>query len=1222
MNKRKIIAVLLCLCFAISFMMSGYSAAIAEEGASDNGTSATDTTTGGNSDSDTVDSTVAPSGSDVDNDGAPDTDTPSDTDNTATHPPVTPDNDNPPSAGGTTDPADGDNKPAIDNPNPTEPTVPDSDENKGGNKDENQDTTKDEAGGNQTQSEPTNSTEQTDSQQAELDLARAQAFINLVNSLPAEKINAFLTADETDRDAVSHELCAALDEFLGEFEKVDVGVAFESFSQNNAYLYLRSVTADIAKLQALLAHYAPADELAESYTAAVETFDALNEKLSAFMPVEPEQSPFDAESFYSTLLAMDDESIAQAIAKLTPQQVIDLFAVMNEEDAKRVYALMSEEQIAEVEKYYAELQQQEDEVEEEFEPIVNFTDVAPFVVADKQPMRFKALKTIGTRATNDGIETDKNVTVNDDGTYTIRLDTYANGTITTTTGYKPVDIVLVLDVSGSMDETYANSYTTYKEVYAVDTNKRYYVKNGDSYKQVHWSSLYSEWGYWDWGWYGYTPKTSVDDSDTSHAQFYEAQNVSSVDKIDALKSAVNGFIDSVAEKSAENRIAIVKFAGNKTDKIGNDTYRSGGYTYNYSQIVMDLTKTDAAGTAALQSSINSLSPAGATSADYGMQHAETVLANVDETHNKVVIMFTDGEPNHSSGFDKDVANDAIVAAKSLKDGGATVYTIGVFSGADGTPVSQSGWGSLKKTNKYMHLVSSNFKNATGWNNGKWPGSDTYPADGKSFFLSPENPEDLNAIFQEISSQTGSSSIELGSDTVVQDAMSPYFTIPDGAVIKVYSADCNGKTDDEFTFDEANRTDITNQVTVERSPDGSKVTVTGFDFSANYVAKDTATGNVRGKKQIIEFTVKPKDGFLGGNNVPTNDVVNSGVYKDNECLENYITPTANVPITDDIQITVVDKNIYLNGSLTAEQLKEGLTATAAGNDLTSAIGWQADFVDITFADSTGTFENMLDDATYTAKVTIAPKPEYDGAGAEGEAAVAVSKESDAAKINVFKPTFTFKDSEVYYGEITPADFADNLTATAWKHSETLDTAVTMTGTAPTAFVFTYDKANTSVSEPVDIPVSVTEVTLDGVSVKEHVSYAHQDCAGAAAGEGLAAGQHFWLHVKTCTLTITKAGCAASETAAADTQSFVFTVNGGNIAKSFTVDVQGNGSVTIGKLPVGNYTVTEDKNWSWRYRANNGSAALSAENPDGTVTMSNSRHSDKWLNGGSYEINNFN
>lgn len=1214
MNKRKIIAVLLCLCFAISFMMSGYSAAIAEEGASDNGTSATDTTAGGNSDSDTVDITAAPSGSDVDNDGAPDTDTPSDTDNTANQPPVTPDNDNPPSAGDTTDPADGDNKPAVDNPDPTEPTVPDSDENKGGNKDTNQDTNKDEAGGNQTQSEPTNSTEQTDSQQAELDLARAQAFINLINNLPAEKINAFLTADETDRDAVSHELCAALDEFLGEFEKVDVGVAFESFSQNNAYLYLRSVTADIAKLQALLAHYAPADELAESYTAAVETFDALNEKLSAFMPVEPEQTPFDAESFYSTLLAMDDESIAQAIAKLTPQQVIDLFAVMNEEDAKRVYDLMSEEQIAEVEKYYAELQQQEDEVEEEFEPIVNFTDVAPFVVAEKQPMRFKALKTIGTRAASDGIETDKNVTVNDDGTYTIRLDTYANGTITTTTGYKPVDIVLVLDVSGSMKETYS-----YDKVYNLDKSKTYYV--GEKHTVVTWCDKCKAWT--DGCREGlfvhhqgtkYTPKTSANSSGT---QFYIK-----ISRLDALKVAVDGFIDSVAEKSPDNRIAIVKFAGDKTNKIGNDTYREGGYTYNYSQIVMELTKTDAAGTAALQSSINSLSHGGATSADYGMQHAETVLANADETHNKVVIMFADGEPNHSSGFSGTVANGAIVASKSLKDGGATVYTIGVFSGADGTPIPEENWKKASDTNKYMHLVSSNFKNATGWNKGKWPGSDTYPADGKSFFLSPENPDDLNAIFQEISSQTGSSSIELGSDTVVQDAMSPYFTIPEGAVIKVYSADCNGKTDDEFTFDEANRTDITNQVTVERSPDGSKVTVTGFDFSANYVAKDTATGNVRGKKQIIEFTVKPKDGFLGGNNVPTNDVVNSGVYKDNECLENYITPTANVPITEDIQITVVDKNIYLNGSLTAEQLKEGLTATAAGNDLTSAIGWQADFVDITFADSTGTFENMLDDATYTAKVTIAPKPEYDGAGAEGEAAVAVSKESDAAKINVFKPTFTFKDSEVYYGETTPADFADNLTATAWKHGETLDTAVTMTGTAPTAFAFTYDKANTSVSEPVDIPVSVTEVTLDGVSVKEHASYAHQDCAGAAAGDGLAAGQHFWLHVKTCTLTITKAGCAASETAAADTQSFVFTVNGGNIAKSFTVDVQGNGSVTIGKLPVGNYTVTEDKNWSWRYRANNDSAALSAENPDGTVTMSNSRHSDKWLNGGSYEINNFN
>lgn len=1277
MNKRKLIAVLLCLCFALSFMMPGYSAAIAEEGASDNGTSATDsTTTGGDSDNTIGDSTTAPSGSDADNNGAPDNDTPTDSDNTADQPPVTPDNnDNTPSAGGTADPTDNIDKPATDTPvPPTEPQKP---------------TTSDSAAGDnksETGDKPAQDEQPTDDN-AEPTLARAQAFIALVNALPQDTLNSFLTADETTKAAASDALCAALDTFLGELEKVDVGVAFESTSQSDAYLYAKSVTADIAKLQALLADYAPADELADSYTAAVERFNAWNDTLSAFMPVEPEENEFDAERFYSELMAMSNEDIAQAIAKLTPQQVIDLFAVMNEEDAKRVYDLMSEEQIAEVEKYYAELHPQEDEEEEEeFEPIVNFTDVAPFLKPVKSTLKYKPLRANSLKAArgedNPNIQSSKSVTPNSDGkSYTIRLESFVTGKTTTTTVTEdiPTDIVLVLDQSGSMTDPYSGQSYRWDSVYNLDKNKTYYA--GESHTKVTWCNDCNAWtnGCSDFLWWHtdgtkYTPKTSADDTTAGHVQFYERVNIPAQNRLQALQDAVNEFANAVAEKAKgpdgqygttddiNHRIAVIGYAGpayswddenNNTELfIGKNQYKYGREAdAQYKNAFQDMS-TEVGKNNVLASSA-ALSANGATYTDNGMEMANKVFEkdplNDGKKRNKVVILFSDGFPgNNSTDFNSTRANRAINQAKISKDTyKATVYTVGIFSGADATSAgSNSNRSSVtQKANWFMQQVSSN------------NGTPQTP----SYYLTPSTADSLSDIFKQISEQvqTGGSSIALGTETKVVDKMSDYFTLPDGAsssYVTVSTAEFDG-------FDSNNNPKWKNKtpvgLTAEVDTVNNTVTVSGFDFAENYVGIDDINGTQtpHGKKLIIEFTVEPKDGFLGGNNVPTNDGEHSGIYgvKDGEetLLENFITPKANVPITDDIQITVGDKNIYLNGSLTAEQLKEGLTATAAGNDLTSAIGWQDDFVDITFADSTGTFENMLDDTTYTAKVTIAPKPEYDGTGAEGEAATAVSKESDAAKINVFKPTFTFKDSEVYYGETTPADFDSNLVSvsTAWKHGETLDSTVTMIGTAPTEFAFTYDKANTLVDKPVDIPVSVTEVTLDGVSVKEHVSYAHQDCAGAAAGEGLEAGQHFWLHVKTCTLTIKKEGCADIDytgtteydgtvsSEKADMQSFIFTVErvsnnddvADGITKKFTVTVQGNGSVTIGNLPTGKYIVTEDKNWSWRYKLSNVSDYKNAvyvksyfldENDNKTETIYNERISDKWLNGGAFSINQFN
>lgn len=199
------------------------------------------------------------------------------------------------------------------------------------------------------------------------------------------------------------------------------------------------------------------------------------------------------------------------------------------------------------------------------------------------------------------------------------MSSTSNSTVTVTT---PLDIVMVLDASGSMDDP---------------------MGGGDSTK-----------------------------------------------RIDALKSAAKSFIDTIAKQNEgiegvdrQHKVAIVKFAGDETDKVGNDKYRSGGHSYNYSQTMQELTACTVGGAKGLKGTIDSIEPAGATRADYGMKQAEKNIKTFGrEGAKKVVVFFTDGKPTSYSEFDSDVANAAVTAAKKMKDGKATVYTIGIFSGAD------------------------------------------------------------------------------------------------------------------------------------------------------------------------------------------------------------------------------------------------------------------------------------------------------------------------------------------------------------------------------------------------------------------------------------------------------------------------------------------------------------------------------------------------------------
>lgn len=486
----------------------------------------------------------------------------------------------------------------------------------------------------------------------------------------------------------------------------------------------------------------------------------------------------------------------------------------------------------------------------------------------------------------------------DPSTGLLTLEAYATGSTTTTTSTAPVDIVLVLDVSGSMDKNIV-SYT-YTAAYNPRSNGTYYYQDANGqYQQAYYCSDCSGWyteehsnGFLGFGKYHggtrLTPKTSADSTGT---QFY-TRTESTAKKIDALRSAVNGFIDSVAAKSADSQIAIVKFAGDKRDIVGNDTYREDGYTYNYSQIVKNLTTVDATGADALKTAVSALRAAGATAADYGMQHAQTIITGAaNNGRQKVVVMFTDGEPNHNNGFSNSVANAAISASKAMKNNGngATVYTIGCFGGTPGSNVTD-----------YMNYVSSNYPNATSMTNAGTKASD-------NFYKTVGSTADLDAIFQEISQTAGGATLTLGSQTVLKDVVSEYFDLPENAAdnITAQSYSCTGfDADGHPTWSDTPDT-ASYTVTVN----GKNVSVTDFDYSANWVGKDTTTGvmHTPGKKLVV--TIPIQDNGTGMGEVPTNGT-DSAVYdKDGKQVCPFAQPTAYFPY---FTVTHIQSNVDDSG----------------------------------------------------------------------------------------------------------------------------------------------------------------------------------------------------------------------------------------------------------------------------------------------------------------------
>ena len=221
-------------------------------------------------------------------------------------------------------------------------------------------------------------------------------------------------------------------------------------------------------------------------------------------------------------------------------------------------------------------------------------------------------------------------------------------------------------------------------------------------------------------------------------------------RIDALKGAANSFIDTIAKQNEaiegvdrQHRVAIVKFAGDKTDKVGNDTYYQGQYKYNHSQVMKGLTDCFGGNVKALKDTVAGIKPSGATRADYGLELAGDITSGRADAK-KIVVFFTDGKPTSYSEFDSDVANAAVTAAKKMKDGKATVYTIGIFSGAE--PVADPSKKGTSDVNKFMHAVSSNYPDATSY------ASDELGtrAENSDYYKSATNAEELKKVFDDIS----------------------------------------------------------------------------------------------------------------------------------------------------------------------------------------------------------------------------------------------------------------------------------------------------------------------------------------------------------------------------------------------------------------------------------------------------------------------------------------
>ena len=521
------------------------------------------------------------------------------------------------------------------------------------------------------------------------------------------------------------------------------------------------------------------------------------------------------------------------------------------------------------------------------------------MTAGMLPMASAATQASAPKAGEDtGLEMNKTAKLEDDGTYTINLEAYATGEVIQTVKTTPTDIVLLLDVSASMGEEKLDVLDykqTQKYIWRAVNTKLYHKCNDGVHTRVQVQSKQNDW--FDYTYFFDCPHcgTHKESGDgvqkvPNDWQLYE-QSVKQIYYIEALQRAVNGFIDSVAEKNAKlqpdqrHSISLVKFSGKEEKTTGNDTYRRDGYRWNYSQIVKEMTVMDQDTAVSFKGAVNTLEPNGGTRVDNGMKRAVAALQDSPKDHNKVIILFSDGEPTKVSDYDEGVANSAIDTAKMQKDKGVTMYSIAVMEGANPSDTRN-------RVNKFFHAMSSNYPHASSMRylGNRAPNSD--------YYKTAADADELSNIFQELVDDSTVTKVTLDEKAVLKDIVANEFTVPESATVTAEAVKCTGKDGDgNYTWAETGTS--LDQRNITQS--GNSISVTGFNYKEQCVVENK-DGTYSGSKLVVTIKgVEALDAAATGTKIDTN-APGSGIYENAEKT----TPVAEFVSPK----TLVNKELYV------------------------------------------------------------------------------------------------------------------------------------------------------------------------------------------------------------------------------------------------------------------------------------------------------------------------
>ena len=709
----------------------------------------------------------------------------------------------------------------------------------------------------------------------------------------------------------------------------------------------------------------------------------------------------------------------------------------------------------------------------------------------------------------------------------------------------------------------------------------------------------------------------------------------SKERVEALQTAVNAFLTTIQKSSPTSRVAIVSYASDVTIDSGTKT-ASGALI----PVTADNTVNSA-----LTQIVSGLSTRcnGGTQSGMGMQQAVNIFNSVSASdsnydNTRVTVLFTDGKPgnNYWSGEDEgyDVAQQSVHWSVILKHAkgdtvnmqsnvetqnffgqkfgnifstrygvsnygdfqkgstgqndwnwigcGSTVYSVGLgLKASDGKDSEGC------KINEYMYRVSSHRPDGSHVDNNRvneWEqGSDSWTGlytDARTrnhengYYLTTDNAAELQRIFTQIAQQTG----EAVKDVTIRDEISESF-VPCDAAGNAYNVGdtitSNGKTGTV-------RQDANGNYYIE----WTNVTLTPEQVDSNKVVTKPA--------ETFQSTlyVKPRDGFLGGNNVPTNGS-ESGVYTAaGEAVKKFPQPEVNVPIKMGA-FEAQTRNIYYGNA--APTLPELSTATPME-------AWQTRYVTITRTSNTDVSNTT--DGEYAVTVTVTPEAAKETSA--GAPAIAQTTTVNSV-VHVYKPEITFNDSRINYGET--ADYNSNGGTVVWKHGDDVAVAASMTGDAP-ALTYAYDPAAAAFTKDTYVKVTVTsDKDTATTKISDAVTFVHtKDTVFPGCSFDPAQGQ-FIVHINVFDLTIVKS--AKTGTTIDPNQTFVFKVKNNDNGKTMEIVITGEGQKTVKSLPMGSYTITEDTGWSWQYHPTADTQTITVSETSKTVTFENAKTPTNWL-----------